>query len=132
MKHAKKIFSLQSGKYILAASVGYVFDLTILIFLHSSLELNYNLAATGGFIVGLIIQYILSNKYVFGESKLPRKSQEITGFAAIGVVGLIILNLLMWLFIGGLHINYIVAKIFATVFVYLWNYLARRSLYHED
>lgn len=130
-KQAKTIFSLQSGKYIAAASVGYVFDLSLLIFLHSFLELNYNLSATGGFIIGLIIQYVLSNRYVFGESKLSKKSYEITSFAAIGVVGLLILNVLMFVFITGLHINYIVAKILATIFVYIWNFLARRALYNE-
>lgn len=131
MKTTKKIFSLQSGKYIAAAAVGYVFDLGVLIFLHSFLDLNYSLAATGGFIIGLIIQYFLSNRYVFGESKLGKKT-ELTSFAAIGVIGLIILNVLMFIFIDGLNVNYIIAKILATVFVYVWNFLARDALYHDE
>lgn len=115
----------------MVSAVGYIFDLSILIFLHDYAHLHYIIATTGGFIVGLVIQYILSDKFVFGTSKLDSKTGEISAFAGIGVIGLIILNICMWLFISVIGLNYIVAKIIATIFVYIWNFLARKSLYHN-
>jgi putative flippase GtrA len=69
--------------------------------------------------------------FVFGESKIKSKSTEFIAFAVIGVIGLGLLNLLMWLFTDNLGINYIVSKLIATIFVYAWNFFARRSLYKD-
>lgn len=123
---------MQFIKYFGVALVGYVFDLGIMILLHELLDIHYLIAATCGFIVGLFVVYILSNRYVFGQSKIQSKSAEFGLFALIGLVGLGILNLLMWIFTDYLLLNYIVSKIFATAFVYMWNFFARRSLYHDQ
>lgn len=124
--------SVQFIKYFGVALVGYVFDFGIMILLHELFGVHYLVAATCGFIVGLIVVYILSNKYVFGESKIQSKSAEFGLFALIGLVGLGILNLLMWIFTDYLLLNYIISKIIATAFVYMWNFFARRSLYHDQ
>lgn len=124
--------SVQFIRYFGVALVGYVFDFGTLILLHELLHVHYLIAATCGFIIGLIVLYILSNKYVFGESKIKSKSAEFGLFALIGLIGLAILNLLMWIFTDFFLINYIVSKIIATVFVYMWNFFARRSLYHDQ
>lgn len=47
----------------------------------------------------------------------------------IGLVGLCLLNALMFGLVGLANLNYIVAKTLATVVVYFWNYFARNSLY---
>lgn len=124
-----KQLMVQFFRYFGVALVGYVFDFGSLIFLKQVLHVHYLLAATIGFIVGLAITYVLSNKYVFGESKLKSKKADFIAFALIGVAGLGMLNLLMWLLTGGFNVNYIVSKIAATVVVYLWNFFARRALY---
>lgn len=124
-----KQLAYQFIRYFGVALVGYIFDFGSLIFCKQVLHLHYLLAATIGFTIGLTITYVLSNKYVFGESKLTSKKADFLAFALIGVIGLGVLNLLMWLLTGGLHVNYILSKIGATVIVYLWNFFARRALY---
>jgi putative flippase GtrA len=123
--------SAQFGRYLAAALVGYCFDFGTLILLHGILHVNYLLATTCGFIFGLVVIYILSDMYVFGKSKIKSRTTEFGLFTLIGVIGLGILDLLMWIFTGKLGVNYILSKIIATVFVYAWNFLARRSLYHS-
>lgn len=118
-------------KYFGVALVGYVFDFGTLIVTKELFNLHYLIAATVGFLSGLVVVYVLSNRYVFGKSKIESKRIEFGLFALIGLIGLILLNLLMWAMTGGLHINYLLSKICATVFVYIWNFFARRSLYHE-
>jgi len=122
---------LQFIKYFGAALVGYVVDFGTLIICKEIFGLHYLISATAGFVLGLVVVYVLSNKYVFGESKLQSKRQELLLFAVIGLVGLVILNILMWALTSGAGINYLISKIAATVIVYIWNFFARRALYHN-
>lgn len=121
----------QFVKYFGAALVGYVFDFGILILLREIFDVHYLIAATAGFTVGLVVVYIISNRYVFGESKLASRKAEFALFALIGIVGLGILNGMMFVMTGVFGIAYILSKIIATVVVYAWNFFARRSLYHN-
>lgn len=126
-----KNFIYQITKYFGAALIGYAVDFGTLIVLTEVFRVYYLISATAGFILGLIVVYVISNKYVFGESKIKSKTNEFLLFGLIGLIGLAILNLLMWSLTSGLHVNYIVSKLLATVIVYAWNFFARRSLYHS-
>lgn len=130
MKYQK--LTKQFVRYFGVALVGYFVDFGSLILFHEIMHLHYLLAASIGFVFGLIVVYILSNRYVFGKSKIQSKSTEFAVFASIGVIGLGILNLLMWIMTDQFHINYLISKIVATFFVYAWNFFARRSLYHDN
>jgi len=122
----------QFSRYFLTALLGYIVDFGSLILLTEVFNVHYLVAASIGFTLGLVATYILSTKFVFGKSKLQSKSVEFTFFAVVGLVGLALLNILMWLFTDLIGINYIISKIIATVFVYIWNFFARRSLYHNE
>ena len=122
---------LQFIKYFGVALAGYVVDFGTLILLTELFSLHYLIAASIGFILGLVVVYILSRKYVFGKSKLKSGRAEFTVFAVIGIIGLGFLNILMWVSTDILMINYMVSKILATFFVYMWNFIARRRFYTE-
>ena len=129
MKHKKLIG--QFWRYFIGAGVGYLFDFGTLILLTEVFSVNYLLSAIIGFTIGLIVVFVISRRFVFGESKLQSKSVEFGLFAIIGIGGLGILTLLMWLLTDVASINYIVSKVLATVIVYTWNFFVRRSLYHN-
>jgi putative flippase GtrA len=124
--------SKQFVRYFGVALIGYVFDFGTLILMHGVLHINTLIAASCGFTIGLIVLYFLSNKYVFGESKIKSRAKEFGVFALIGLIGLGILNLLMWFMTDQHQVNYLISKIVATVFVYAWNFFARRTLYHDN
>lgn len=121
----------QFSRYFLVAGLGYLVDLGTLFVLHDFFGVHYLLAAALGFIFGLAITYIMSSIFVFGESKLSSKTAEIGLFAIIGIGGLGILAVLMWVLVDLLAVNYLIAKILVTVVVYMWNFFARRALYHN-
>jgi putative flippase GtrA len=122
--------SKQLIKYAVAALAGLIIDFGSVIFAKEVLGLNYLVSVTIGFTLGLIATYFISNKYVFGKSKINRTT-EIILFTVIGIGGLIILDILVWLMTGKLGFNYLISKGIATIAVFLWNFFARRSLYHE-
>jgi putative flippase GtrA len=130
VKNYKKI-TKQFIYYFGVALVGYIADFSTLIILHDFFKVHYLIAAACGFVVGLIILYLLSSRYVFGKSKIQSKTNEFLLFTTIGLVGLVILSLFMWIFTDIFGLNYLISKIIATIFVYAWNFFARRSLYHD-
>lgn len=125
----KKRLVQQFIRYFGVALVGYAVDFSLLIICKEVFHLHYLVAATVGFTVGLAVTYILSNKYVFGESKFESKKTDFALFTIIGLIGLLLLNVLMWVLTSGIGINYLVSKILATIVVYTWNFFARRALY---
>lgn len=118
-------------RYAFVAGIGLVADFGTVIFTKQVLGFHYLIAAVCGFTVGLVITYILSNKAVFGAPKGDRRKLFIL-FALVGIVGLGILSVLMWILTGGLGINYIFSKALATIAVFLWNFFARKSLYKDQ
>ena len=119
----------QFMSYFAVALLGYIVDFGALILLTSVFHVHYLIGATIGFILGLIVTYIMSTKFVFGRSKITSKSAEFSVFALVGLIGLVLLNIFMWLLTDLIGISYILSKVIATIFVYLWNFFARRSFY---
>ncbi len=117
--------------YAVVAGVGLIADFGSVIFFKQVAGLNYLVAVVIGFIIGLIITYFLSNKYIFGTPKSNAHTLFIL-FGIIGLVGLGILSLLEWIFTSKLGLNYIVSKAIATIFVFTWNFFARKTLYKSD
>lgn len=94
--------------------------------------LHYLIGATCGFVAGLIVTYVLSERFVFSSPKVSSKFGRFALFALIGVIGVCILNSLMWLLTDVAGLYFMVSKAAATVVVYLWNFFARRALYRDD
>jgi putative flippase GtrA len=118
-------------RYFGVALIGLAIDFSTVIFAKEVLNLHYLVAVCCGFILGLIVIYVLSNLVVFGKPKSSARTAFLL-FGLIGLVGLGILNLLMWLLTGQLGVNYIIAKVVATIFVFSWNFIARRALYDNS
>jgi len=118
----------QFVRYFVVAAAGLVVDFSTVIFTKEILDFHYLLAVCCGFILGLFVTYVLSNKFVFGAPRDSFKKAFLL-FGVIGLVGLGILSLLMWVLTGKLGINYIVAKVLATGVVFAWNFFARKTLY---
>lgn len=120
----------QLFKYFIVALLGLFVDFIILFILHDFFGVHYLFAAAAAFTVALAVNYALSSKYVFKNAKY---SKTIT-FALFGVVGLVgvgILSLAMWLFTDLLGLYYLLSKCLATVIVYAWNFVGRRALYNN-
>ena len=116
-------------KYLVAGGMGFLLDFGTLYLLFNILGVHYLIAATIAFIVGLVFVYLSSNKWVFDERRMAnRQVLEFTLFAIIGVVGLGLTVLFMWLLVdlGGLYP--LIAKLITTGLVLCWNFGARKYL----
>ncbi len=123
------VIANQFAKYFVVAMVGLVVDFGTLVLLHDGLHVFYLTAAAGGFVAGLIVNYVLSSKYVFKDSKIDSRVIEFLLFGAVGLVGLGLLSASMWVLVSLLGVQYLIAKCLATVVVYMWNFVGRKAMY---
>jgi putative flippase GtrA len=121
----------QFVRYFVVALLGLVVDFATLVILHDVFHVFYLIAAAGGFVAGLIVNYLLSSKYVFKDSKINSKMLEFLLFGAVGLIGLGILSLSMWVLVSLIGVQYLIAKCLATVVVYVWNFVGRKAMYRN-
>ena len=91
-------------------------------------QIPYLISAAIAFIVGLIINYLISVYWVFNKNRDNKPAREFLFFAAIGVVGLLFNELIMFAGTDLLHLHYMLSKIISTMIVFFWNFFARKIL----
>jgi putative flippase GtrA len=116
----------QFYRYALVGGIAFCFDFGALFVLSRFLGIHYLISAVIAFLIGLAVNYALSTAFVFAKSSVENKGIAFLIFALIGVAGLGLNELFIWLFteIAGLH--YLLSKVVSTAFVYLWNFFARK------
>lgn len=118
---------IQLIRYTIVGGLAFVVDFGLLFVLTEYAGLHYILSATCSFLAGLLVNYYISTAWVF-ESSIKSKQIEFTLFALIGVVGLGLNDLLIWIFTEKFQIYYMLSKLITAVLVYLWNFLGRKYL----
>lgn len=119
---------VQFVRYFFVGGFAFVVDFGLLYILTEYAGLHYLLSATLSFISGLLVNYVISCIWVFSTSKFKNRLVEFLFFAAIGVVGLLLNDALIWLFTDCIGTHYMFSKIVAAAIVYLWNFFARKYL----
>lgn len=110
------------GGFAFAVDYGGLFVLTRFCGLH------YLLSATISFIAGLVVNYLLSTSWIFRVSKLKSRTGEFIVYGLIGVVGLGLNDLFLYLLTDGIGIHYMISKIFTAAVGMLWNFFARKII----
>jgi len=85
-------------------------------------------AAPCAFALGLCVNYGLATRFVFREHRLDNRSLEFLAYAAIGLTGLCLNELVIYLAFDLLHVPAISSKVLATATVFMFNFVARRTL----
>jgi len=118
---------IQFFRSTFVGAIATVADMGLLYILTDFAHIHYLISTGIAFILGTIVNYVLSIFWVFKEKKLKSKAAEFIIFSIIGVIGLLLNELFMWLFtdIAGLH--YLLSKIIATIIVFLFNFLTRKK-----
>ena len=90
------------------------------------------ISVAAGFVVGLAVNFLLSNIFVFNEKAQKEKGRTVSAFliyALVGVVGFGLtegLTILGTHFIGNGGIWYLVLTCFVKGVVLIWNYVGRK------
>lgn len=119
---------VQFYRYVLIGGLAFVIDFTILQALTELADVYYLYAATVGFLVGLLVNYWLSTRWVFSYRKLSDRRAEFIIFGVIGLLGLALNNLSLYAMTEFLSIDYRISKLLTAGIVLAFNFLLRRAL----
>lgn len=118
---------LEFARYLLSSGLALGLDIglySLALALHAPLAV----AAAIGFCAGLVLVFLLSTRWVFREHSLDDRGQEFVVFAAIGIAGLALTELFLWLMVKRLGVQPQLAKLLAAGVIFLFNFGARKAL----
>lgn len=119
---------LQLFRYTFVGGFAFIVDFGTLYILTEYFNIHYLVSAGIAFIFGLIINYFLSVKWVFNNRTMENRLLEFFLFTLIGIVGLGLNELFLWILTDILLIYYLLSKIITAIIVYLWNFFARKII----
>jgi len=120
--------SVQFMRSMVVSVIALVFDFGLLIFFKQVLGMQYLLAATCSFMIGVLVNYALSVWWVFADHKLASRRAEFVIFVVVTVIGLGLNLAIIAAFVQLGKIDYRFAKAISTVVVFFWNFIARKKI----
>jgi len=113
--------------YLLGSVIALAADIMIFALLTRA-GWNWCFAATGGFLVGSAVAYVISVRWVFARRSFRSRPAEIAVFFLIGCAGLAVVQGVMWFCIAELEMSAVAARLVAVLFSFTANFLLRRLI----
>jgi putative flippase GtrA len=88
--------------------------------------LGYFWSSAVSFVVSVVVNYILSMRYVFAGKEELGMVQEMAIFVALSLIGLALNQMIMWIAVDFFGLFYAIAKIFSTMLVTIYNFISRK------
>jgi putative flippase GtrA len=123
-----KDISVQVVRSLVVSVIAFIADFGMLIFFKEALGVNYLLAATLSFGIGVFVNYVLSVRWVFANRKLSNRNKELIIFIIICSVGLVLNSVIIAGMVQVVGMDYRFAKIVSTIIVFFWNFIARKKI----
>lgn len=112
--------------FIIVGAITFIVDYGLLYIFTTWAEWYYLYSNAVAFTAAVLLNYWLCVAFVFtGAKKQTKKSATI--FIGSSVIGLFLNQLCMWFLVDILSMYYMLAKIFATIIVMIWNYIMKRK-----
>ncbi|MBR0262041.1 MAG: GtrA family protein [Selenomonadaceae bacterium] len=117
---------LEIVRFCFVGGVSFLMDYSILFALTEFAGVYYLYSSAISFSITVVFNYWLCVIYVFkGAGKQSARQAMI--FFGTGVIGLGLNQFCMWFFVDVVGLHYMIAKIFATAIVTIWNYITKRK-----
>ena len=126
-------------RFAVVGGISFVVDFGIYTFIANGLEMSVLIAGFFGFVVSVIVNYLLSMKFVFVSKEGMSKNREFIIFVILSAIGLGVNELVLylcidviyssWAWLQGwlpLHWANILAKCGATGIVMIYNFITRK------
>ncbi|MEX2445109.1 MAG: GtrA family protein [Alkalispirochaeta sp.] len=119
---------LEFGRYGIVSVGALSIDFAVLTLLTSGFGVYYLVSAVISYSVGLIFSYVMSVNWVFATRTSKSKAVEFSVFVGIGLLGLVLNAVTMWLFTSVIGLVYLWSRVISAGIAYSWKYVARRLL----
>lgn len=121
---------IQMFRYVFVGGTAFIVDFFFLYFFSDICGIYYLISAVLSFIISVLVNYIMSTKWVFNQDNIENKVLEFNLFILISTIGLVFTEILLWLFTDVFGLYYLISKVIAAVIVMFWNFIARRVMFY--
>lgn len=118
-------------KFMLIGVGGTIIDFGITYLLIEKAKINKYLANSVGFMFAATSNYIFNRTWAF-ESRDPNVLDQYMIFTSISLIGLGLLNLIIWILHEKFRINFYVSKVIALLIVLIWTFSAHYFITFSD
>ncbi len=120
------------SRYFLAGSLTFLVDFLLLLLLTELAGINYLWSNLVSVSVGIMVSYFICIGWVFSDRRYNRISLEFPLFVLTCLVGLVLNEGLMWVYVAKVEVHYLVAKVIVTAIVFVFNFcLKKRALFNK-
>lgn len=128
IKVSEKIENLfvQIFKFVIVGGTATIIDWAVYYVLYNFLHIQPLIANILSFSVSVIYNYVASVKWVFDVNQEKSKKRMFIEFMIFSIIGLLLSELLLWIFIDLISINAMISKIIATAIVMVFNFITRK------
>ena len=121
---------IQFFRYVFVGGTAIVVDFFFLYFFSDICGIYYLVSAVFSFIISVLVNYVMSTRWVFNQDNIENKVVEFNLFMLISTIGLVFTEILLYFFTDICGIHYLISKIISAVIVLFWNFLARRVMFY--
>lgn len=117
----------QLVSFAVVGGISTLIDFIVLFIMHEKMSINYLIGTAFAFIIATTFNYWASMRFIF-KSRYDKdeKAKEFTIFLVLSIIGLILTQVLMMLFVERVHLEVMLSKVMVTVFVMLFNFISRK------
>lgn len=112
-------------RFLITGILAFAIDYSLLYIFTEYFKIHVLVSSTLSFFISLVINYILSTKWVFQTKK---DTKEFIFFVIFSVIGLLINQVIMKIGIYNFKCPYMIVKVFATGIVMVYNFITRKFL----
>ena len=131
MKEVERLIR-QFLQYVLVGGVAFFVDFATLFVLTDVARIHYLMSASCGFALGLVINYLLCVRWIFEFRSIANVSHEFAIFSLIGLAGLLLNNVVLYLLTDLWGVYYLTSKLISAAIILFFNFSLRRYLLFTD
>ena len=117
---------VQIFKFGIVGGIATIIDLIIYYICFNYLKINPLIANIISFCIAVIYNYLASIKWVFIVDENKSKKKLFIEFMIFSILGLLLTEFLLFIFINKLSLSKMIAKIIATVVTMIFNFITRK------
>lgn len=125
-------FFLQFFRYIFVGGTSFLIHFFSFYIFTNICGIYYLISGILAFLIAVIVNYLLSTKWVFNQYNIENRVIEFNLFLIISMIGLVINEIVLYIFTDLVGVNHLISLIIAACVAWLWNFVARRRLFYGE
>ena len=121
----------QLMKFAIAGSIGAVAEIFVFVFLVEFTGIFYLISNIISITVGILLNYLVSHKWVFEEGRYPKKL-EFTFFLLVSIIVIICNQFMVWFMVEIVAFDTSISKILAIISVSFISFFAQKYLVFKN